>query len=143
VSEEANKALSRRLYDEVFGNGNLEAADEILGPDALSHGGGVTNIGPEQIKRQAMLLRTAIPDLATTLKLQFADGDLVVSHWLGTGTFTGALMRPTSPLQGSGQAIAFEELRIDRFDGGRIVESWFIPDRMTLWQQMGLVQAPS
>ena len=35
------------------------------------------------------------------------------------------------------------EISIDRFENGRIVESWFIPDRMTLWQQMGLLPAPA
>ena len=35
------------------------------------------------------------------------------------------------------------EIRIDRFAGGRIVESWFIPDRLTLWQQWGLLPEPS
>ena len=139
-----NKARAQRLYEEVFGKGNLEAADGILGPEAVSHApGGVRNIGAEQIKRQAKLLRTAIPDLKTTLKLQLADGDFVTSHWVGTGTFTGALMGPSSPLQGSGQPIEFEEIRIDRFENGRIVESWFIPDRMTLWQQIGLLPEPA
>jgi hypothetical protein len=27
----------------------------------------------------------------------------------------------------------------DRHAGGKIVESWFIPDRFTLWQQLGLM----
>jgi hypothetical protein len=83
--------------------GNLATADEILSPEAVSHApGGVRNVGP------ATLLRTAIPDRNSTLKLQLSDGD---SRWL----------------QGSGQPIEFEEIRIDRFAGGRIVESWFIP----------------
>jgi predicted SnoaL-like aldol condensation-catalyzing enzyme len=34
---EANKALSRRLYEEVFGRGKFVAADEIMAADALSH----------------------------------------------------------------------------------------------------------
>jgi hypothetical protein len=37
---EANKAMARRLYEEVFGRGNLEAADEILAEDSVSHGPG-------------------------------------------------------------------------------------------------------
>jgi predicted ester cyclase len=38
--------------------------------------------------------------------------------------------------------ITFEEIRIDRFANGRIVESWFLPDRFTLWQQLGLLGEP-
>ncbi len=35
----------------------------------------------------------------------------------------------------TGNPISFEEVRIDRYANGKIVKSWFIPDRMTLWQQ--------
>jgi predicted ester cyclase len=34
------------------------------------------------------------------------------------------------------------EIRIDRFENGRIVESWFIPDRYSLWQQLDLIPRP-
>lgn len=47
-----NKALSRRLYEEVFGHGNLAATGEVLAPDCVSHGPGVPAVvGTEGIKR--------------------------------------------------------------------------------------------
>jgi predicted ester cyclase len=49
---------------------------------------------------------------------------------------------PTGALPPTGGRIAFDEFRIDRHAGGRIVEAWFMPDRMTLWQQLGLLPAP-
>ncbi len=138
---EANKSQSRRLYEEVFGRGNLAAADEIMAADCISHGpGSPPATGTEGIKRQAMLLRTAIPDLQTVLRDQVAEGDRVVSRWSGVGTHTGAITMPAGPVEPTGREIAFDEIRIDRFAGGRIVESWFIPDRMTLWQQFGLLK---
>lgn len=140
---EGNKARSRRLYEEVFGKGNLEAADEILDPDALNHGPGAPPTrGSEQIKRQAMLLRTAIPDLRTTLEDQFAEGDRVASRWAGSGTHTGTATFPTGPLLPTNNPISFQEIRIDRHADGRIVESWFIPDRLTFWMQLGLIPSP-
>jgi predicted ester cyclase len=72
-----------------------------------------------------------------------AERDLVVSHGVGSGTFSGALMRTAVARAGVGQPVAFEEIRIDRHEYDRIVESWFIPDRLTLWQQMGLLPALS
>jgi len=63
MSFDANKALSRRLYEEVFGRGHLTVADEILSQDHVSHGSGTPpQVGTEGIKKQANLLRTAIPD---------------------------------------------------------------------------------
>ena len=135
-----NKELARRLYEEVFGRGNLAAADEILAADCVSHGpGSPPSVGAEQIKRQAMLLRSAIPDLQSILNDQVGEGDRVASRWTGRGTFTGPLPLPTGAVEPNGRAVSFDEIRIDRFADGRIVESWFIPDRLTLWQQMGVM----
>ncbi len=136
---EANKTLARRLYEEVFGKGDLGVADEIMAEDCINHGpGSPPLIGRDQIKRQAMLLRTAIPDLKTTLHDQIAEGDRVTSRWTGSGTHTGAATFGPRAVAPTGKPIAFDEIRIDRFADGRIAESWFIPDRTTLWGQLGL-----
>lgn len=140
MSLDEMKAQSRRLYEEVFGRGRLEAADEIMASDCVNHGPGSPPLaGTEQIKRQAVLLRTAIPDLQVILNDQLAEDDRVASRWTGRGTHRGSLMLPTGALPPTGKEISFDEIRIDRFAGGRIVESWFIPDRMTLWQQFGIL----
>ena len=99
-------------------------------------------LGTEGIKSQAALLRTAIPDLRATLNDQFGHGDRVASRWTGSGTHSGPLTLPTGTVEGSGRSISFDEIRIDRHADGRIVESWWIPDRFTLWQQLGLLPAP-
>ena len=136
---DANKRLSRRLYEEVFGRGNLGAADEIMAEDVISHGPGSPPVkGRDPIKRQATLLRTAIPDLQANLQDQVAEGDRVLSRWTGNGTHTGEAMFPRGKLAPTGNQVSFDEMRVDRYADGRIAESWFIPDRMTLWGQLGL-----
>ena len=143
MTVDEQKALSRRLYEDVFGAGRLDAADDILAPDCISHGPGTTPlIGTHQIKQQAALLRGAIPDLRVTLEDQLAEHDRVACRWTGSGTNTGELRLPTGSVPPTGGPIAFGEIRIDRFENGRIVESWFIPDRFTLWQQLGLLPPP-
>lgn len=115
-----------------------------MAPDCVSHGPGVPPaIGTDAIKGQAALLRAAIPDLHAKLMRQAAEGDLVASHWIGTGTHTGAASIRGQNVAPTGRSIAFEEMRIDRFVDGRIVEAWFIPDRFTLWQQLGLLPSPT
>ena len=52
-------------------------------------------------------------------------------------------MMPAGTVPPTGRSIAFDEIRIDRCAGGGIVESWFIPDRLGLWQQLGLIPAPA
>ena len=144
MDRDANKTASRRLYEEVFGRGHVEVADEIMAHDAVSHGPGSPPVtGTDQIKRQAMLLRGAFPDLATRCDGQVAEGELVCTRWHASGTHTGELRMPGAALPATGKAIEFDEIRIDRYADGKIVESWFIPDRLSLWQALGLVPAPA
>ena len=139
----ANMERSRRLYEEVFGKGNCDVADELMAADIVNHGPGVPPVlGTDGIKRQAILLRTAIPDLGVALNDQFGAVDRVVSRWTGSGTHAGPLNLPTGPVRATGNSVCFDEIRIDRYADGRIVESWWIPDRFTLWQQLGLLPAP-
>jgi predicted ester cyclase len=137
---QANKKRSYLLYEEVFGKGNYEMADELMAADTINHGPGVPpGSGTEGIKRQAALLRTAIPDMEVLLNDQVAEGDRVVSRWTGRGTHTGPLSLPTGAVPATSNSIAFDEIRIDRHANGRIVESWWIPDRFTFWSQLGLL----
>jgi len=140
---EASMQRSRRLYEEIFGRGNYGVADVLMAADIVNHGpGSLPVLGTEGIKRQAALLRTAIPDLRAILNDQFGHEDRVVSRWTGSGTHTGQLNLPTGSVGGTGRSISFDEIRIDRHEGGRIAESWWIPDRFTLWQQLGLLPGP-
>ncbi len=118
----------------------------------MSHGpGSPPSVGTTPIRQQALRLRGAIPDLEVVLNGQIAEvvlngqiaaGDRVASMWTGRCTFSRPLALPTGEVPPNGAAISFDEIRIDRFEGGRIVESWFIPDRMSLWQKLGLIPRP-
>jgi hypothetical protein len=62
MSTADQKELSRRLYVEVFGRGNIAVVDDILAPDCVSHAPGMPpRVGPEGIKLQAALLRGPSP----------------------------------------------------------------------------------
>lgn len=58
-----NKALVRRLYDEVFGSWDLAVIDELVGPDFVGHemppG---TPRGPRGFRQFYGTIRTAFPD---------------------------------------------------------------------------------
>ena len=139
MSLEANRVLARRLYEEVFGAGNLDVADEILAPDCLSHAAGLPPVtGTDGIKLQATIMRAAFPDLAVALLDQLGEGDRVASRWQGSGTHRGPMSMPGgTALPPSERHVSWEEIRIDRFADGRIVESWFIPDRLGLMLALG------
>lgn len=138
MSEE-NKALARRFF-EAWNEGDLDAFDEVMAPDAVGHDpqdpfGAQT--GPENAKQLASMYREAFPDVHFTVDQQIAEGDLVVSRWTATGTHEGELMG----IPGTGKQSTITGISIDRVEGGQIVEGWTNWDTLGMMQQLGLVPA--
>jgi hypothetical protein len=65
-----NKAILRRLYEEVWNKRRLEVVDELISPShALNHPiVSDSQIGPELYKRQVVEFTTSFPDLVSRLK---------------------------------------------------------------------------
>ena len=84
----------------------------------------------------ARLLRV-FPDLHVTIEGLIAEGDKVVSRNAVTGTHQGDYMGhpPT------GRPIAYNEIFILRFAGGRIVETWGVVDVFSQMKQIGVIPA--
>src|SRR5205807_5809636 len=67
---ENNKAIVRRLIEEVWNKGNLSLVDELFAPNYEHHDSSTPDLGrgPEGEKKRAALYRTAFPDLRVTLE---------------------------------------------------------------------------
>ncbi len=95
MSEE-NKTLIRRYYEELFNNGNLSVADELIAPDFVSHARAERGVGgPEGVKQFVTRLRTGFPDFNVTIEDQLAEGDKVMTRFRVSGTHNGQWMGPT------------------------------------------------
>ena len=139
ASAEKNKALVRRLYEEMWNQGNLAVADALLSPDYLNHGQPPDlPRGPEGNKQFLNLNRAAFPDMQYTIEDEVAEGDRVANRWTMRGTHQGALMGipPTN------RPVSIGGISIHRLAGGRVVESWFTSDRFGLLQQLGVIPTP-
>jgi steroid delta-isomerase-like uncharacterized protein len=139
MSEE-NKALARRIVDEVLSQGNLDVAEEIYAPNYVAHdpANPVEISGPEGIKQFVSMYRSAFPDLHETIEDQIAEGDKVVTRWTGRGTHQGELLG----IPPTGNRVTAEGISIDRISGGRVEESWFQYDALGMMQQLGVVPPP-
>lgn len=129
-----NKALMTRFIEEVWNNGNLDAADEIFDPQATTPGIPLPP-GPEGAKVIARTFRSAFPDFHITIDDLVGDGEKVAARFTQTGTHQGPFMGAAP----TGRAIRVTEIAIIRVVGGRVVESWYETDTMTLYQQVGLI----
>jgi steroid delta-isomerase-like uncharacterized protein len=136
---EANKAISRRVVEEIFNAGRLEAAEEIVAPDYVGHDPASPELitGPEGLKRQVDGYRTAFPDVRLTIEDEIAEGDRVVTRWRARGTHEGELFG----IPATGKQATVTGVTIDRIVDGRIAESWTNWDTLGLLQQLGAIPA--
>ena len=65
---EAHKAVLRRVYEEVWNQGNLALVDELLAPDYVGHVPPEILTGPEGYRQFVTRFRTVFPDIRFTLE---------------------------------------------------------------------------
>jgi predicted ester cyclase len=141
MSTEENKALLRRLVEEVFSaQGDLDVADEIYAPNYVGHNplDPEDVRGPEGAKEQARMYRSAFPDVRLSIEEQVAEGDKVVTRWIGSGTHQGEMMG----IAPTGNQIRVDGITISRIQDGKVVEDWELFNALGLMQQLGGVPTP-
>ena len=134
---EQNKAIVRRLIEEVWNKGNLSLADELFTPNYEHHDASSPDFGrgPESEKLRATLYRTAFPDLRVTIEDIIAEGETVMARWSCRGTHKGDL----SGLAPTGKQFTISGVSIARFSGSKMAEGYVNWDALGLMQQLGVV----
>lgn len=119
MSAEDNKAVVRRFWQEVFGGGELEVADEIfaaghgLDHPALPEGGR----GPGVVKAVVGVFRKLSPELTVRVEDEIAEGDKVVTRWTASGRAVDQ-EGPDDP------GVVVSGIAIFRVSDGEIQETW-------------------
>ena len=151
MSTENNKAIARRLYEEVWNTGNAAALEELIAPNIVLHFDYPADIpepaenqpGLEGIKHFVSQLRTTFPDYHFTVELQVAEGDLVVTRGTARGTHQGEYWdRTFGDIPPTAKQVSWTETAIDRIVEGKIVENWINEDALGRLQQIGALPTP-
>jgi len=90
------------------------------------------------MKRAAEIFRGATPG-RHEIKLQAAEGVLVVSYIAGKGIHAGELFG----IPATNRNVETEGIAIHRVRNGKIVEYWSVTDVARVLQQVGVLSAPS
>jgi steroid delta-isomerase-like uncharacterized protein len=140
MATEQNKALFRRMVEEIFNRGNMSLADEFIAPDFVEHEELPPGIPPgrEGVKQLTAMLRSAFPDFKATIDDMIAEGDKVVVRMTWRGTHKGEFMG----IPPTGKSVSFGVIDIVRFAGDKFAEHWGLMDSMSMMQQLGAVPAP-
>lgn len=137
---EQNKAIARRMYEEMHNKGNVAAADKFVTNNFVDHNppGPQVPPGPEGIKQGLGRFIAAFPDFHVTIEDMIAEGDKVVARLTITGTHKGEFMgrAPT------GKQVTLGVVDILRIAGGKAAERWGQMDMLGIMQQLGVVTPP-
>ena len=138
---EQNKAIVRRLFEELWNKGNLSVADQLFSPNYAHHDPSTPDFGrgPESERKRATLYRTAFPDLQLTIEDIIAEGETVMARWSCRGTHKGDL----SGIAPTGKQFTISGVSIARFANGKMAEGWVSWDALGLMQQLGVVPEPA
>jgi steroid delta-isomerase-like uncharacterized protein len=134
-----NGALIRRFFDEVWSNGQLGTADELVAAGCVEHN--VASIsgdikGVEALKAQVREYRGAFPDLRFILQDVIVSGDTVVTRWTATGTHRAPLMG----IAPTGKTTSVDGISITRILNGKLIETWVQWDTLKFMQNLGVAQ---
>lgn len=118
---DANKALVRRVFEEVIPSGDATAMRDLVAPDFLDHD--PLPGQPAGVQGAEYVVTTrhgAHPDLRFTIDELVAEADRVVVRWTLRGTNTGPMFgRPPS-----GRPVELRAIVIFRIADGRLAERW-------------------
>lgn len=129
---EDNAVKFRRLIEVGFGDGNLATIDELMAPDCVEHQRGIQQ-GAVGAKGVVQTLHSWFSDFELKVVDMVVDGDKVWTLNRARGVNTGSVMgRPPS-----GKAVEIDVFDVGRFEDGKVVEHWGVPDQLGMMLQVG------
>ena len=134
MSSSANKATIQRLFEEVYNQGDLRVADEIVAVKYFSHNPAPGEApGREGCKAFVAYLRRAFADLHIAIADQVAENEKVVTRFTISGRQEGEF----AGIPPSGKFASVTAIAIHRVVDEQIHEGWLNWDALGLVQQLG------
>ncbi len=129
---EANKAITRRWFDEMAGRGSWDEIRELFSSDYVHHAPHVRRADLETYAKTAGVMLGAFPDMVTTMHQLVAEGEYVAMRYSVRGTHRGDFhgIAPT------GRRVEFDVVGMQRIVDGKIVEGWFEFDSASIYAQL-------
>jgi predicted ester cyclase len=134
---EENKAVIRRIFDEIINQGNLDLADELLTPDTEVHVPFADpGSGPQALKKIVGGLREGFPDLHLEIDEIIGADDLVAVSWHSTRQTHLGAYRGLPPTR---KAVRISGIDMMRLRDGRVSMFSMHLDELGAVRQMGVV----
>ena len=131
-SPEQSQEVLCRVIEEGFNKGNDDALDPLFATGYRERQFGMKTT-LERFKEDIQHLRTGFPDFHLTIEDIIADTDRVWIRMTARGTNLGPFIGPPTC-----KPITITVMDVCRFENGKIVEHWGVPDRFAIMAQLGL-----
>jgi predicted ester cyclase len=128
------KSRARRVVEEIFNQGDIALANELISPDCVHHiPGGPPVPGLTALRDWLTLTLSIFPDFHAIVEDEIAEGDRVVQRITCYGTHEGEF----SGVQPTGQQVSFQIIDISRAGpDGRFAEHWSTADLPAVLRQL-------
>jgi predicted ester cyclase len=135
-----HKEMSRRAI-EMWASNNSDTPEDVFAENYVNHQ--ESDVKGSADVRSLTTWKDLVADFhkgfsncTTVCEIQIAEGDLVATRFQFTATNTGHYLghAPT------GKEVTWTGIEIDRFENGKIVESWVDWDKYRFFQGLGLVK---
>ena len=117
--QDQNRAIARRVLEEILTQGKFQVADEIYAKDFVNHGLH-RNADLQEDQAAVRWEKQTLPDITLTVDLMLAEGDLVTAVW----TLRGTNSVPIGSLPATGVRIEERGITVWRIADGKIREEW-------------------
>src|SRR3954454_5348176 len=126
-------AVLREVIEQGFGEGDVSVADRHAGATIVEHeyAAPVGASGAETLRAMIEEARASMPGLRMTVEDFVVDGDKVWTRSTGR-----------APNPNGGAELRLTVFDVCRFEEGKIVEHWGVPDRFALLHQLGALGPP-
>jgi steroid delta-isomerase-like uncharacterized protein len=140
AAAETNRAVARRMVEEVLNKGDMATFDEIIDESYAMRNMPVSNLpGTKDGFRQLVLAtREAFPDVKVQIENLVADGEFAVFNDRVQATSAGEFFG----VPGNGRRIDWTEIHFLRISAGKIVEHWSNFDQLGILTQLGAIPGP-
>lgn len=134
-----HKATSKHLL-ELWGDNALHKSDDYLAANYVNHqmpdaAGGTSSKSIDEWKALVADFHSGFSNVKMELLLQVAEGDYVCSRWRMTADHTGKF----GDLVGTGKTTTWTGTHTDRYQDGKLAESWVDWDKYSFLEGLGLV----
>jgi predicted ester cyclase len=133
---ESRRELIEKVWAAAWGQGDVDALDELLSPGYLRHGRGPHPQDLSAFKASIVSTRSAFPDLVTVIDDIVVEDDRAAIRWHSSGTHENSLLGvPATKRRVDAGGATFA-----RFEGDRVVEEFVTWDPSALLSALGIIR---